>query len=739
MGLYVKSIAFFVIALIALILCFIFKKYIKYIIVFLLFFTLFYSHTAITENAYKKRYEEYGESNVLIRGIVVSSPDKKEYKNVYEIKVIAIKNLQNENIKNNANFKILCNIKKQNNTLEYGDEIEFITTYEVPSISRNDNGFNYMQYLKTKGISGIVNVNDSDINLIKKKQGNFILRYIHNFKNNLTQKIAKILPKDSAGICIGLLLGDKTLISEDIQNNFKQSSLSHMLAISGAHVSYILLGLTYILNILKLHKRWSKVLLIIFLIFFMALVDFTPSVTRACIMSIMALFSGVLFTKSNAWQNLGISNLIILFNNPYSLLDIGFELSFGGTIGIILFINNRKNKQSQSLISKVKNYIKNIILVSISANLIIFPIMLYHFNTISLTFVISNILASPLLSIALIIGIIFIIFIIIFNPIAVIISYFLNLILQTLIKIISVTSKIPFSQMLLSTPSIFQIMLYYSILIILKTKITKKNLKTIIIITQILVLITPYFIKFPSSKLKIYFIDVGQGDSTLIQTMSNKTILIDGGGSEVGSFDVGEKTLLPFLLDKGIMKIDYILFSHFDSDHCDGLFTILQRLKVKNIIISKQGEMSNNFKTLLEIIKFKKINIIIVKAGDKVQIDKDCYIDILFPTNEMILENTLNNNSIVAKFEFKNCSMLFTGDIEKIAENKIVELYKNSSNLKSTILKVAHHGSKTSSTEEFLKQVSPKICLIGVGENNKFGHPNGQTLENLKSMRKHNL
>ena len=192
MGLYLKSIAFFVIVLIALILCFIFKKHFKYIIVFLLFFTLFYSYIAITENAYEKRYEEYGKSNVLIRGIVVSSPDKKEYKNVYEIKVIAIKNLQNENIKNNANFKILCNIKKQDNTLEYGDEIEFISTYEVPSISRNDNGFNYMQYLKTKGISGIVNVNDSDINLIKKKQGNFILRYIHNFKNNLTQKIAKI-------------------------------------------------------------------------------------------------------------------------------------------------------------------------------------------------------------------------------------------------------------------------------------------------------------------------------------------------------------------------------------------------------------------------------------------------------------------------------------------------------------------------------------------------------------------
>ena len=178
----------------------------------------------------------------------------------------------------------------------------------------------------------------------------------------------------------------------------------------------------------------------------------------------------------------------------------------------------------------------------------------------------------------------------------------------------------------------------------------------------------------------------------MIQTPSKKKVLIDGGGSEMGSFNVGEQTLLPYLLDKGILSIDYMIFSHLDTDHCQGLFTILENLKVKNVIISKQGKNSKNFETLLKIIQKKKVKITVVRA-----IDKNSYMHILFPTKDFIKENVLNNNSIVAKFCVQNrkgqniFSMLLTGDIEKIAENKIEELYQNTNILESTILKVAHH------------------------------------------------
>ncbi len=727
-GLYLNSIALFILLFILLI-CFLNKKYILYALTFLICFCFFYGYILVLENNANKIYKDYGECNVKIQGTIISNPIEKEYKTTYEIKVTKIENLEKE-IKTSKNFNVLCNIKRQKDdevSLKYGDEIELECIYELPNQSRNEGGFDYRKYLKAKNILGIVNISKSDAKLLEKSN---ILISIHSLKNYLIKNIKNILNNDSASLCIGLLLGDKTLISEDIQNNFRQSSLSHILAISGAHVSYILLGITALLNILKLHKRWSKILIIIFLLFFLLLIEFTPSVARAVIMVILTLICQILFKKPDTMLNLAISSFIILLVNPYYLLDVGFELSFGGTLSLILFMKRYKVKPK----NKILNYIKQTILVSISANIIIIPIMMYYFNTISATFIISNVLATPILALALILGLIFIIFLLICRPIAILISYLLNIILQALIIITKITSKIPFSQILLPTPKLWQIILYYLIILIFfyhPKFIQNRNekYKKLIAFILIFLLISPYFIKIPSPNLKIFFIDVGQGDSMLINTPSGKTILVDGGGSEVGSFDVGENILLPFLLDKNIMTIDYMMFSHFDSDHCEGLLTILNKLKVKNIIISKQGKISDNFKKLLEILKLKKVNIIVAKAGKNIVIDNKCYINILFPEDKLILENTLNNNSIVAKFCYQTFSILLTGDIEKASEKRLVELYKN--NLQATVLKVAHHGSKTSTTAEFLQMVKPKIALIGVGKDNKFGHPNNETIKSL--------
>ena len=157
---------------------------------------------------------------------------------------------------------------------------------------------------------------------------------------------------------------------------------------------------------------------------------------------------------------------------------------------------------------------------------------------------------------------------------------------------------------------------------------------------------------------------------------------------------------------------------------------------MKKVIISYQKEISDNYQKFKEIVKEKNINVLVVNAGDKIQIEKNIYFDILWPdSNNLILENIVNNNSIVCKMQYKNNSMLFTGDIEEIAENQILKKYKNNVlKLNSTILKVAHHGSITSSTTEFLSSVNSKIALIGVGKNNKFGHPNKEIIKRLKDL-----
>lgn len=460
----------------------------------------------------------------------------------------------------------------------------------------------------------------------------------------------------------------------------------------------------------------------------MFLTGATASVVRACIMSILGLMSFLFYRKSDVYNNLAFSSFIILNFNPYTIFDMGFLLSYGGTIGIILFSNKLSKKFP--IKNKILNYIKEMFFVCISANIIIIPIIMYNFNTLSLTFFISNVLVSPIMGIVVILGFVQIFLSIININLAYLLSIFLNPMLEILIFIADFTAKLPLSKILIPTPNIIFIIIYYVIILFCN----KINIKKTIIILSIIIIIFNLLNLLPKD-LRIYFIDVGQGDSTLILTPKGNSILIDGGGSETGSFDVGEKILLPYLLDRGVTKIDYMMISHFDSDHVGGLFSILENLRVEHVLISKQGKESENYKHFLEISKRKKIKVIYAEAGDRINIEKNMFFEILFPTRNLISENILNNNSIVARLVYKNFKILFTGDIEEIAEKELIKLYSKTNKLRADILKVAHHGSKSSTIASFLKLVNPRISLIGVGATNTFGHPNIGVLERLEQIR----
>lgn len=521
-----------------------------------------------------------------------------------------------------------------------------------------------------------------------------------------------------------------------------------MLAVSGSHITYIISAFSIFMG--KKNKRTTQIITIFFLIFFMALTQFTASVVRASIMGILILTSGLVHRKSDTINNLGISSLIILICNPYTIIDAGFWLSFAGTMGIILLEEPINSYFQKFKICKIKpiSWIINSFTITFAANIIIIPIMAYMFSTFSMTFWISNILAAPVMEFVTIYGFLIYFISIFLLPLAKFLGIILNFSLNSLIKIAEITSLIPGSSIYIKTPYLLECIIYYLILFLIfnwkkiKEKLEnnkilekiKKNSYKYISIILIFIILTNTISNKIFQEIKIYFVDVGQGDSTLIQTIEGKNILIDGGGSEFGSFDVGESILLPYLLDRRITTIDYLMISHFDSDHIGGVFAILENLKVKNIIISKQGETSENLKKFYEITNNKGIRTIIVKKGDIVEIDKYSHFEILFPEDNLIEDNILNNNSIVARFNSLDFSILFTGDIEEIAEKRLCELYSGTDKLEAFVLKVAHHGSKTSSTEEFLELVKPKIALIGVGKNNNFGHPNIDVIERLENM-----
>lgn len=687
------------------------------------------------KNKYLKIYKD-DKSIISAMAVVVKGPSEGEYNYKYTVKARTGKY-------KNKKFIVYIN-KKNKKLLEYGDLVEIKGEYSAPEVARNYKGFDYSQYLKTLNIYGTIKVEEAKI--INKNQLSPILISINNIKEKMIDNANRNMPKRTANLLLGILIGERDNIQEDIIESFRTANLSHILAVSGAHTSYIILGITYLISKSKTPKRIGYIITIIILLIFIIITGASYSVVRACIMAIVVIGAKICYRKENFFTSICISLIIILIQNPFAINDIGLKLSFMGTAGIVIF---NKSITNFFIKLKIKQKIAEALSVTFSAQLMIMPITILNFNTISLTFFISNILASPLLGIIIIFGFISIFISSILNPISKILFLILHIFLELLILVSKVTEKIPGSSILVKTPNILFAIVYYILILffnyffvikqnptrrfhkkiikIITIKNIKNTVKVIVVVFLIMLLLTR-IVRIINPTFKIYFIDVGQGDSTLIVTPKNKKILIDGGEGKTN-------VLFQYLLDRRINKIDYIIISHFDSDHCNGLIEIIEKMRVENIVMSKQSRESEEYKKILEIIKQKNIKVSSVKAEDKIIIEKNLYIKILNPAEKFEFQD-LNNNAIVAKLVYKNFSMLFTGDIEK-AEESLAKKYKNE--LKSTILKVAHHGSKTSTSEEFLKYVEPQIALIGVGENNKFGHPNQITIEKLKNIRSQNI
>lgn len=730
-----------------------------------------------------KSYDKMPENaEIEIQAEIVSLKIKGEYKDKYIVKS-----------KYGKRFYLYVNTKKE---FDYGDIVEVKGNFSKVNKATNEYCFDYREFLKQKKIDG--NIMASKVNLLRK---NSMLCKISNVKIKLNNFIDENYSDTASGFLKTLLLGETNEIEKEIKEDFTKANISHILAISGMHISSIILVIKNIMQILKFDKRLEKIFLNLLINCYIFFIDYPISAIRVAITQVILLITFFTNRKSNFYNTISITLFIILLLNPYNIESTAMQLSFGGICGIYLFYKfikkmffykfciQKKNvkealkentKENRNIRKNIKNIcqtviknkkLKQIIIdslcLNISVQIFIFPIVWYKFNFISITSFIPSILISLFIFPILMLGYLSFSEIFIQKFISIgIISKINNFIILKMLNLVSILSKIPLLSIYLKRPNKIFIVSYYVVLILcikiiqkdklaellhiwriksgkvpikqcIRVKFKKNNdFKRIVLIVILnIVIIFQSFVQdnFLKNGVEIYFLDVGQGDSTIIRTAKNKTIVIDGGEGEKSGFDYGKNVLFPFLINKGARKIDFLIFSHFDSDHCGGLIYLLENIKVEKILIGKQFEKNENFEYIVNLANKKHVKIIELQAGNKINIEKESSLEILWPSvAEKISENSINNNSLVCKFVCKNFSMLLTGDIESIAEEKLIEKYKNTNRLNANILKIAHHGSKTSSIQEFLNEVNPKIALIGVGRKNKFGHPNQEVLERLK-------
>ncbi|HHU69806.1 MAG TPA: DNA internalization-related competence protein ComEC/Rec2, partial [Thermoanaerobacterales bacterium] len=420
--------------------------------------------------------------------------------------------------------------------------------------------------------------------------------------------------------------------------------------------------------------------------------------------------------------------LVILIINPLSLFMPGFQLSFGATLGIIvLFPRIRKTFYF------LPKGIADLVCVTISAQLGILPLLIYYFGEISIICILTNVLILPLIGVIIILGFVSIITAFILPQIGSIIGAVNSLLIKLIINSSLFFSRLPYSTISIKTPSILLIITYYLFLY----SLIKRNKKAFTLLTLLIVIIIWHPIVIGGvSGLEVTFIDVGQGDAIFIKTPKGKNIMIDSGGLPdyyLGDFDIGTDVILPFLRYKGVRKLDMIFISHIHDDHIKGFIPVLDEISVDYFVQAPQKVLTPNYKLLIDKLKKYNIPVISVSKGDYITLEKDLELYVLHPDLEWISRDPFdfNNNSLVIMMKYKNTTFLFTGDIESAAESKIADDFRLQ--LKSDVLKVAHHGSNTSSIDSLIENIQPSIAIISVGRNT-FGHPHNDVINRIKAL-----
>lgn len=547
-------------------------------------------YAGIIVSKLEKEYANFQkEGNINLVAVVHSSAKQKGSFYQYCIQIEEINGIK---IKKKRDVFLVT--KKEN--LQYGNQIEIKQgSYEKPQKQRNKNGFDESRYQKTKQIFGTVKGNA--ITIQKKEKGNKLVIGIHKIVVRIKKIIKQIIPQEERGIFFAMLLGDDSELEDTVKEEFQISSLAHILAISGMHVSYVMLGVNFFFLKVPISKKIKQGITIIFLVIFLIATGETTSGTRAVIMAIMAILAKIIHRKNDLITSMSMALLIILIKNPYAIWDVGMLLSFLGTIGILAY-QDRKKKSSTSIIVskkvkllKIKEWFKENTMISLYAQIFLLPIVLCFFHKISTYFLLSAIIAGILITPIMKIGAVTILVASFSLKLGQIVGVLETSLLYCLGKCVNFIANLPGAEKMVITPTSLEILVYYLLLLVLwkikkikakkqkrryeKKLLTfvenlqckqKKNQKMLIIGLAVCSCIFLLYSKMPK-ELEIDFIDVGQGDSTFIITPNNKKILIDGGGkSGQSSFEVGKDVVVPFLLNKRILIIDYVMISHFDTD-----------------------------------------------------------------------------------------------------------------------------------------------------------------------------
>ena len=563
----------------------------------------------------------------------------------------------------------------------------------------------------------------------------YLLRFQEQVKDRMKKGLSRSFSKEKAGILEAMLLGEKGNMDKEDTLLFQILGCSHILAISGLHLSILGGGLLKLLCRCSVPRRASIALSAGAMFFYGGLTGSGASVMRAAIM--FAVSSGAFLAKRtyDFLSGISLAAILLLCESPYYLYDSSFLLSFGAVLGLamvypILF-QKGKEKKGRGLAVLTEG-----VRSSVSVWFLLLPLVLYFFYELPIWGSIVSIFFMPLSELLLLSGLAGGVFgclpVTLPGQLAGLVA---SGILEVFLIMGRILKMLPGSLWIAGQPELWCCVLYYvaASLVLFRKSIspagkTGKGMKILYGIAVLLLLIP-----IPKGSLELTFLDVGQGDCACIQTASGTCYLIDGGSTTVSK--VGKYRILPFLKASGIRRLQGIFVSHMDQDHVNGIQELLEmvktketQLKVERLFLSQCAGTTEELEKLENLGKQAGCQVVYIQKGSKIR-DKDLLIECLGPGQ--IYENS-NESSQVLHVSKGDFDALFTGDVEGKGEEQVLELLQECS-VTWEVLKVAHHGSKNSSKEAFLDCVKPKQAVISCGKDNSYGHPHREVMERLET------
>ena len=635
--------------------------------------------------------------------------------------------------------------------LEYGMTVALRGRLARPVAGRNPGEFNERQYYEANGISLLMFVHGyAQVKILDSSGGWwFMRRVVVPARRGMLRIIDETVGAEEGEFLKGLLIGERSGISQEMREAFVNSGVAHILAVSGSNVAVVAAFLFALLEFLRLPKRVRVSIVAVGLLFYMMLTGNQPPVVRATIMALVFLLAGILQARSNVYNALGVSALIILGIDARQLFDVGFQLSFAAVLSIIYLYPKANDWISvvgdRTVWHRAAIWLVRLCAVSLVATLGTLPMTAIYFGKVSLIGVFANMVVIPATSASVVLGFVSILAGTMSSWIADVYARANTILLHWTLVVTNIAGSAPFATLDTVRFTLMDALPYYAALAVVfhsSEAAVSRKLLILLLVTFNIAVFLPSISPSESlkGKLRISFIDVGEGDAALVEFPRGKIVLIDA-GPRAWNYDAGKRNVAPFLRRRGISAIDMLIITHLHDDHLGGAPIILKQFEVRQVVDNGQPDRSPIVDEYIRNREASQSAVETARAGICLDVEPGVRLYVLHPAPGFIERDTLhqeaklNAGSLVLKLQYGSTGILFAGDAELEAEARLVSVYGDF--LHSTVLKAGHHGSATSNSQEFLEAVRPEHAVISAGRNNKFRHPSERVVERFEQMGVH--